>query len=165
MKHRILITLTLGLSLLAGTTVQAQKVMKASEIIKMEATKKNKKEAKELQSPDALQIHWKSMATDFGLIIQGEQVETTFSFTNKSEKPATIVDVMTSCGCTVPSYSKTPIKPGEVGSVKLLFNSTGRMGSFSKSAYVKLNDGTRHVLKIKGEIVQADKEKKADVIK
>jgi len=87
-----------------------------------------------------------------GLIIEGEKVSTTFTLTNKGEKPISISKVSSSCGCTVPTFSKDPIKKGEKGKVELVFNSKGRIGAFAKSAIVRFSDGTQQTLKIKGEV-------------
>ena len=86
------------------------------------------------------------------LILEGEVVSTTFTLTNKGEKPVSIVKTSSSCGCTIPKFSKDAIKQGKSGTIELQFNSKGRMGAFSKSAVVKFSDGTQHVLKIEGEV-------------
>lgn len=88
----------------------------------------------------------------FGLIIEGEKVSTTFTLTNKGEKPISIIKASSTCGCTIPSYSKDPIQQGKKGTVELKFNSKGRVGAFAKSAIVKFSDGTQQVLKITGEV-------------
>jgi len=88
----------------------------------------------------------------FGLIIEGEQVSNTFTLKNTGEKAISITKVSSSCGCTVPTFSKDPIKKGEKGKVELVFNSKGRMGAFAKSAIVRFSDGTQQTIKIKGEV-------------
>ena len=66
----------------------------------------------------------------------------------------TITTVQTSCGCTSPSYTKEPIKPGEKGTVTLTYDAK-ISGFFSKSAVVRLNDGQKYTLSIKGEVQKA----------
>ncbi|MCY1561561.1 hypothetical protein D9M68_988340 [compost metagenome] len=50
-----------------------------------------------------------------------------------------IDDVIATCGCTIPSYTKTPIAPGQNGEIKISFNSKGKAGNVSKSITVISN--------------------------
>jgi hypothetical protein len=75
---------------------------------------------------------------------------------NKGNGPVTINEVTTSCGCTASKYTKEPIKPGETGTVTLTYDSK-ITGFFTKSAIVKLNDGQKYVLTIKGTVQKAEK--------
>ena len=48
-----------------------------------------------------------------------------------------------SCGCTIPSYTKAPIKPGEKGEIKVTYNGTGAFpGHFKKTITVRTNGVT-----------------------
>lgn len=76
---------------------------------------------------------------DFGEINQGDKVETFFTFKNTGVKDLVIVKAIGSCGCTVPEYPKTPIKPGEEGKVKVSFNSTGKTGKQMKTVSITAN--------------------------
>ena len=67
-------------------------------------------------------------------------VNCTFVFTNVGDKPLVINQAMASCGCTVPEYTKEPIKPGEKGEMKVTYNGTGKFpGHFKKSITVITN--------------------------
>ena len=67
-------------------------------------------------------------------------VSTVFSFTNVGEQPLVINQAVASCGCTVPEYTKEPIKPGEKGEIKVTYNGTGKFpGHFKKSITVRTN--------------------------
>lgn len=91
---------------------------------------------------------------DFGRIIEGESVSFNFAFTNTGKSDLVIADVSTSCGCTVPSYPKTAIKPGESGSVKIAFNSQGRRGYQTKAIVVVANTQPNVTqLKIKAQVI------------
>jgi hypothetical protein len=91
---------------------------------------------------------------DFGKIIDGESVSFEFRFTNTGKTDLVIADVSTSCGCTVPSYPKTAIRPGQSGSVKVSFNSRGRRGMQTKNIVVVANTQPNITqLKIKAQVV------------
>ena len=40
------------------------------------------------------------------------RVSHTFTGENRGDKPVVILDVVTTCGCTVPEFTKRPIRPG-----------------------------------------------------
>jgi hypothetical protein len=90
---------------------------------------------------------------DYGKVEQHSDGNRIFKFTNKGDAPLIIADVKTSCGCTVPSYTKTPILPGETGSLNIKYD-TRKLGAFSKRITVISNaDGGQKFLKIKGNII------------
>lgn len=68
---------------------------------------------------------------------------TTFTFTNVGDAPLVIHQVVASCGCTVPSYSKEPVQPGKKGTIKVDYDGTGKpLGFFKKSIIVRTNSST-----------------------
>jgi hypothetical protein len=97
---------------------------------------------------------------DFGRIIEGESVSYSFNFKNTGKSDLIIAEVSSSCGCTVPSYPKTPIRPGESGIVKVAFNSNGRRGYQSKSILVVSNTQPNTTeIRIKAQVVNPGSEK------
>lgn len=62
-----------------------------------------------------------------------------FHYRNVSKLTVTLVKVSTSCGCTVASFSKNSVKPGEEGEIILNFNPNEQAGTLNKSAYVYTN--------------------------
>lgn len=76
---------------------------------------------------------------DFGEINAGDKVQTVFVFTNKGDTDLLITKATGSCGCTVPDYSKTPVKPGQKGEIKVSFNSNGKKGKVHKTVGVEVN--------------------------
>jgi len=66
-------------------------------------------------------------------------VEHTFKFTNSGSEALLVNNVRSSCGCTVPEWSKEPIPPGGSGTVKVSFNPLRRPGAFRKSITVQSN--------------------------
>lgn len=91
---------------------------------------------------------------DFGTIDEGDKVETVFTFTNEGEADLIITGAKGSCGCTVPDYPKTPVKPGEKATMKVSFSSTGKKGMQNKTVTINANtkSGTE-LLTIKANII------------
>jgi len=90
---------------------------------------------------------------DFGKILEGETVAFNFKFKNAGKSDMIIAEVSTSCGCTVPSYPKTPIRPGEEGLIRIAFNSKGKRGLQSKNILVVANtQPNTTMLNIKAEV-------------
>ncbi len=102
-------------------------------------------------------IKFDKVSHDFGKFSVKEPIqEYTFTFTNVGDAPLVINQAVATCGCTVPSYTKTPIAPGQKGSIKVTYNGTGKTtGTFKKSITVRTNavsEMTR--LHISGEMTE-----------
>lgn len=95
---------------------------------------------------------WKKTTHDFQKIQQGVPVTAEFEFTNIGDTPLMITQAKGSCGCTVPSYPKEPIAPGQTGIIKAQFNAAS-VGVFNKTVTITANTGQPAVLTIKGEVV------------
>ncbi len=87
------------------------------------------------------------------------KVSCIFTYTNVGETPLIINQAVASCGCAIPEYTKTPVKPGEKGEIKITYNGTGKFpGHFKKSITVRTNgvvEMTR--LYIEGDMEEAKK--------
>tara|TARA_R110002073_G_scaffold139232_2_gene289310 strand:- start:81177 stop:81632 length:456 start_codon:yes stop_codon:yes gene_type:complete len=79
---------------------------------------------------------------DFGVITQGDQVETIFSFKNTGKSELIITNATSTCGCTVPEWPKEPIAPGAEGEIKVLFNSAGKLNKVTKTITLTTNTAT-----------------------
>lgn len=75
---------------------------------------------------------------DFGTIDQGTNVEHVFKFTNTGNAPLVIVNAKSSCGCTVPSYPKEPVAPGDTAELLVKFNGSGK-NQVSKTVTITAN--------------------------
>ena len=83
------------------------------------------------------QLHFESTTHDFGTIAEaGGKVRCTFTATNQGAQPIVITDVVTTCGCTVPSFSRKPILPGEKSPIEVVYDPYGRPGAFNRKLYV-----------------------------
>ncbi|MCO5266262.1 MAG: DUF1573 domain-containing protein [Lentimicrobium sp.] len=59
-----------------------------------------------------------------------------------------------SCGCTVPDFPKTPIKPGESHKIDVKFDSEGRRGYQNKTITIVSNtQPNTQVIRIKAEVI------------
>ncbi len=95
---------------------------------------------------------------DYGTIVQHADPLRVFNFTNTGDAPLVIKHAKGSCGCTVPSYPKQPIMPGEAGVIEVRYD-TKRIGPFTKTVTLTTNEGDqKRVLKIKGKVEPKPKE-------
>ncbi|GHB51991.1 DUF1573 domain-containing protein [Mongoliitalea lutea] len=85
------------------------------------------------------QFKFEETEYNFGTINDGEVVEKIFKFTNEGQAPLVISNITASCGCTSPDWSKAPVKPGEEGFVKVVFNSTAKPGAQSPTVTIQAN--------------------------
>jgi len=93
---------------------------------------------------------------DFGFLYAGEKVVHKFRFTNVGDADLIITDVSATCGCTIPTYSKKPVKPGDEGFIEVEFDSSGRKGQQHKSVTVLANtQPNRVVLNFVAEVEEA----------
>ena len=103
--------------------------------------------------PNAPVMTFEKETIDYGSIDKGSDGKRVFKFTNTGKSPLKIVKVKSSCGCTIPSYPKEDIMPGESNVIEVKYN-TNRVGRFSKSVSIYTNANTpRIVIRIKGNVV------------
>ena len=107
-------------------------------------------------SQDKAHINFDVKKHDFGKIYQDKDsvASVKFYFENTENVPLVILNVTTTCGCTVSEWTKTPVEKNQKGFVNVIFNSKGISGEFSKSIYVKSNaDNDVVLLRITGEVM------------
>ena len=92
---------------------------------------------------------------DYGSVKEEVEVALSeFEFTNTGKTPVVIQRVITSCGCTTPSYTREPVLPGKKGEVKVAYNTIHRPGTFRKNVRVYTNvPDTVYTLTIKGSVI------------
>lgn len=76
---------------------------------------------------------------DFGKLTEGDKVTYNFRFKNSGKKPLWINSATSNCGCTVPEVPEKPIMPGEMGYLKVEFNSKGKSGFTQRPVTVRSN--------------------------
>lgn len=95
-------------------------------------------------SQNQAEIKFDKLTQNFGTFSESNPVQkTVFTFTNVGNAPLIINQAVASCGCTVPSYTKKPIRPGEKGQLNVTYNGRGKFpGHFKKSITVRTNGKT-----------------------
>ncbi len=89
---------------------------------------------------------------DYGKIKHGSEPLRIFTFKNTGTEPLIISNAQGSCGCTVPTYPKEPIMPGQSSKIEVRYD-TQRVGGFTKSVTLTTNEANAtRVLTIKGEV-------------
>lgn len=119
----------------ASNKVKAENVEEAAE-----------RDAQEVVYPE---MSFDETEFDFGTIEQGEEQEHTFTFTNTGKAPLVITNASSSCGCTVPTWTKEPIAPGEKGEMLVKFNGSGQ-NQVTKTVNITANtESGKEQIKIK----------------
>ncbi len=92
---------------------------------------------------------------DYGMVEYAGNGICEFIITNTGDEPLVITGAKASCGCTVPSYPKEPIAPGESAVITVKYD-TKRPGSINKSIKITSNavNATEKVVYIKGQVQQ-----------
>lgn len=81
-----------------------------------------------------------------------------FVVTNTGSEPLVIKNVVASCGCTTPEWTKQPIPAGAKGKVTAIYDPKDRPGQFNKTLSVYTNTKPEvTVLVLKGEVVPHEK--------
>jgi len=105
---------------------------------------------------DAPVMKFETIHHDFGKIISGQKVNYEFKFTNTGKSPLIITDAVASCGCTIPTWPKQPIKPREGGVIKVTFDSSGKMGLQDKQITITANTSpAQNLVHLIGEVDMA----------
>ncbi|GGH73256.1 MAG: DUF1573 domain-containing protein [Bacteroidetes bacterium] len=99
----------------------------------------NQVTAADVNASGTPKFQFNEMKWDFGNIVDGDVVEHVFEFVNSGDAPLIISNARGSCGCTVPEWPRTPIAPGESGSIKVSFSSAGKVGNPKKQVTITSN--------------------------
>ncbi len=124
----------LALTACFGVQMQAQTQKQKVNVSEVEAVATTKAE-------NYAEITFDTLRHDFGKFSKDEPVvHCSFAFKNTGTAPLIIHQAFASCGCTVPTYTKEPIKPGEKGSIDVTYNGKDKFpGHFQKSITVRTN--------------------------
>ena len=91
---------------------------------------------------------------DLGQVEWSKPVTVEYTLTNSGDIPLVIANVTTSCACTVASWPKMPIQPGQTGQVRVNFDAMA-LGQFYKEIEIYSNSTPNIVyLNFSGEVVR-----------
>jgi len=111
------------------------------------------KSVKNKPNKKAPEITFKNTEYDFGTIPYGADATYDFTFKNTGKSPLILTSVRSSCGCTIPSWTKLPIPKKKINKISVKYN-THRMGNFHKTITVISNaKNSPIVLTITGKVV------------
>ncbi len=81
-----------------------------------------------------------------------------FVVMNTGNQPLVIQNIVASCGCTTPEWTKSPIPPKGTGTITAIYDPANRPGPFNKTLSVYTNSKPEVVvLVIKGEVIPREK--------
>lgn len=110
-------------------------------------------------APNNATINFNQTSNDFGTIQYKKETTCVFEFSNPGKTMLIINDVKSSCGCTVPEWTKEPIRPGEKGIIKIKYDAAFP-GVFHKTVEVIYNGlESPFSLEIKGEVEYPEEDK------
>jgi len=100
------------------------------------------------------EITFDKLEHDYGEVKQNGNGVCEFKYTNTGSVPLVLSKVRSSCGCTVPKWSKEPLMPGQSATITVKYN-TSSVGPINKSITVESNAKTPRVrLLIKGKVIK-----------
>lgn len=109
-------------------------------------------------NPNAPVITFDKLDYDYGTIYQNADGDVNFIYQNDGKEPLILSRVKSSCGCTIPKWSRQPLLPGQSDTIKIHYD-TKRLGSFHKSITVTSNASEPSVvLKIGGKVLPGETE-------
>lgn len=98
-------------------------------------------------------IKWVKTELDIGEVPQGKPIDLAYKLKNEGMVPVIITKVESTCGCTVPSYPKAPIKYGKTAKIVVTFDAKS-LGAFYKTIKVYTNAGGKpKELRLRGTVV------------
>jgi hypothetical protein len=107
------------------------------------------------KKPDrnASKIKFEKTNHDFGEIKYGGEASFDFKFSNTGKSPLILDNVRSTCGCTVPEWTREPVDVSNTGSIRVIYD-THRVGAFSKTLIVYSNASNSPVrLFIEGRVL------------
>lgn len=86
------------------------------------------------------ELKWEQKEIEIKPGFSDEQAVAMFKYENTGPDPVRILNVKSSCGCTVAQLKSTTIQPGEKGELTATFKFGNRVGMQQKSVHVQTDD-------------------------
>ncbi|MFN0037001.1 MAG: DUF1573 domain-containing protein [Saprospiraceae bacterium] len=116
---------------------------------------------KQGETDDRTTVRWATDTIQLGQLSEGEAVIDSFLVTNTGAKPYIIKEVKATCDCTILRHPTYPLMPGETASVRVEFDTRGKIGQTTPG--IVLYDNTRpngrHILYLNANVVPRVKPK------
>jgi len=113
----------------------------------------NAQEIKKNTNPDAPVLKFDKIEYDYGTIYQNSDGHINFVYTNTGKEPLIFARVKSSCGCTVPKWSRLPLMPGASDTLRIEYD-TKKLGEFHKSITISSNASVpKMLIRIKGNVI------------
>ena len=113
----------------------------------------------EAQTGHSTPLQFNEVVHNFGKfsVDDGEQ-KCEFRYTNTGKSAVAIYNILSSCGCTEPSWSKAPIRPGESGVIKVTYLNDQGPYPFDKTLTVYTSASEKPIiLRITGVVYEKDR--------
>ena len=94
-----------------------------------------------IATPGALALEWQTQHQSVKAAPLQRTAETSFAFTNTSDRPVTITSVDTSCDCTEAKPSAKTFAPGASGTIAAHFSLSGAAGILQRTIIVGTDEG------------------------
>ncbi len=154
-RNLILAAMLTGISACHHDEKKEDETKISTDVINVPATASGK--TAELGSAPIMEF--KELKHDFGKITQGEKVSYSFVFKNAGGSDLVISSAQGSCGCTVPSYPKEVIKPGQESKIDVTFDSDGKSGLVEKTVTLVTNcNPSTKIITISSTIIVPEEE-------
>ena len=133
----------LALSCVASCQLVAQTQKQKVHVSEVKATPSTKAE-------NYAELTFDTLTHDFGKFSKLDPiVKCSFHFRNTGTAPLVIHQAFASCGCTIPSYTKEPIRPGEDGVIDVTYNGTDKFpGTFRKTITIRSNTREDEIIRL-----------------
>ncbi len=105
------------------------------------------------ENPNAPDIFLVETLFDYGTIVQDANGIHNFIYKNIGKEPLVLSNVRSSCGCTIPEWSREPLLSMQQDTIKVKYD-THRLGQFNKTVTLYSNAKKPMVMvRIQGEVV------------
>lgn len=136
--------------------LEKDKQERALQYIRLQLLKKTGTE-----TDDRTTVRWAKDTLQLGQVYEGDALIDSFQVTNTGSRPYIIKDIKATCDCTVLRRPSYPIMPGETASVRVEFDSRGKVGRTTPGVVVYDNTrpNGRHIVYLNAEVLPRVKPK------